>query len=127
MSKSVFISFENDKDKDSFDSIKGLIENPNINVSFNDKSVRKEIDSTNENRIRKEIREKIKSASVLLCIVGKDTHSSRWVKWEIETARQNNKKVFFMRKKDDLNSSMPRDVLGKDVVINWSIKFLQKL
>lgn len=127
MSRSVFISYEYGRDKDFVNGIRGLIENPNIDITFYDKSVTQEINSTNESYIKSVILEKIKSASMLLCIVGEDTHSSPWVKWEIEKARENYKEVVFMRRKDYFNTSMPQGVLKNQSIWNWDINFLKSL
>lgn len=125
--KTVFILYKYGKDDIFVNSMNGLIENPNIDISFCDESTTKEINSTNETYIKNFILEKIKSTSMLLCIVGEDTHSSRWVKWEIEKARENHKEVVFMRRKDDFNSSMPQDVLKNQTIKNWDIDLLKSL
>lgn len=127
MSKRVFISYEHDGDKDFINGIRGMLANDNIDVDFYDESVKQPIDSVNANYIKSKLRDMINRASTLLVIVGKDTHSSEWVKWEIRTADNLNKDIIFMRRKGDYNSSMSSSVLGNKPIYNWDLEKLKRL
>lgn len=125
----VFISYEHDGEFEFISGIRGMLANTNINVHFYDESVKEEINSKNASYVKQKINEKIKRSSVLLCIIGKDTHSSEWVRWEIEKAWSLNKKIIFMRRKDDFNSGMPKYLIKKSSfsIKNWDVDFLKKL
>lgn len=124
MSKRVFISYEHDGDRDFINGIRGMIANDNIDLDFYDESVRDAIDSRNADYIKSKIKEKILRSSILLVIVGKDTHTSRWVLWEIETARNNYKSVIFMRRKNDFSSSLSDNFTKGRQIHNWDVDFL---
>ncbi len=127
MARRIFISYEHDGDKAFVNGIRGLAANPNIDIQFYDESVRTAIDSYNATYIKSKIKPMIDRASILLVIVGRNTHSSKWVEWEVNTARLLNKEIVFMRRKDDLFSSMPPRVLGGAHIHNWDINWLKSL
>lgn len=127
MSKRVFISYEHDGEKDFVNGIRGMIANDNIDIDFYDESVKNAIDSDKADYVKRKLKDKIKRASTTLVIVGKDTHSSKWVKWEVNKSRELSKHIIFMRRKDDTSSSMPKEVLENDYIDDWNIEKLKKL
>ena len=112
MSRRVFISYEYDQDQEFVNGIRGMLANPNIDIDFYNESVIVPINSSNAGYIKQVIKQKIERASVILCIVGEDTHSSGWVDWEVKTAIDLGKEVVFMRRKLNLFSSMKQSLLG---------------
>jgi hypothetical protein len=74
MSRKVFISYEYDEDQEFVNGISGMLENPNID--FYNEPIIDSIDSVSAGYIKQKIKEKISGASLVLCIVGQDTHSS---------------------------------------------------
>ena len=114
--KKVFVSLDYYTDKEQAERIRGLNKNPNIEVSFYDYSVIK--DSINENKkyIKNRLNEKIRNVDSLVFLVGKNTKESDWVDWQIKKADQLEKRVIFMRFKDDKESSLDPDQLkGRQV------------
>ncbi|MGL5617717.1 MAG: TIR domain-containing protein [Metamycoplasmataceae bacterium] len=105
-------------------------------------SVNNETITINFDEKYKELKNKIISSSIFLCIVGKDTHSSGWVEWEVKQAIALKKKIIFMRRKDDFTSSLPskwinnpakmfyngafHEVSHKPMIIDWDIELLKK-
>lgn len=81
--KRVFISFRAE-DRQQINGLRLLAANPNFDIEFYDESVRTAINSTNATYIRQRIREKINRTSVTLCMVSELTHTSEWVRWELE-------------------------------------------
>ena len=62
-------------------------------IKFYDTSIGTSINSVNANYIKSVIKDRIKESDIVLCLVGKNTGSSDWVNWEIETAYSMNKKI----------------------------------
>ena len=52
---------------------------------------------------RKKIRDKIADAACVLCLIGKNTRNSEWVKWEIDEAIKQKKKII-VTKTEPLNT-----------------------
>lgn len=82
--KRIFISFVYNDDKNYFNLLHAWSENEGFDLEFYSESVRDAFDSENADYIKRQIREKIKRASVTLCLCSEDTHTSRWVNWEIK-------------------------------------------
>jgi hypothetical protein len=82
----IFISYDYDNDKHYKNLFVAWDKNGLFDFSFYDASVDVSVNSTDATYIKSVIKNRIKSSSHFLCIVGKHTHKSAWVKWEIETA-----------------------------------------
>jgi hypothetical protein len=78
----VFISFKV-QDRWAIDYLRAAAASPDYDIEFYDESVREPFDSVNADYIRSRLREKISRTSVTVCIVGRLTHASRWVGYEL--------------------------------------------
>lgn len=68
-------------------------DNGHFDIKFDDTSVGVSINSDNATYIKSVIKKKISESNTFLCLVGKDTHNSDWVKWEIDKAVELKKKI----------------------------------
>lgn len=97
--KRVFISFRAE-DRSKVNGLRLLNANDSFDIEFYDESVRKEIQSQNNDYVRRKIREKINRTSLTLCMVSAETHTSEWVDWELEESYAKTHTVIFMGFKD---------------------------
>ena len=81
----LFLSFHAE-DRAQVQGFRLMAMNPSVDIEFYDASVRTAIDSENSTYVRSVIREKIRRASILVCLVGNGTAWREWVDWEIRTA-----------------------------------------
>lgn len=81
--KRVFISFDYD-DRQQVNGLRLLNANDDFDVEFYDESLKVAVNSENAAYIKTKIREKIKRASVTLCMIGTNTSKSEWVNWEVD-------------------------------------------
>jgi hypothetical protein len=81
--KRVFISFRHE-DRQQVNGLRLLAANPRFDIEFYDESVRTAYNSDNATYIRSKIKEKIGRTSVTLCMLSAETHTSEWVRWELE-------------------------------------------
>jgi MTH538 TIR-like domain (DUF1863) len=95
MMKRVFLSFKAE-DRKKVDGVRLLAWSNNHELEFYDESVRVEIKSKDEAYISRVIREKIERASITICFLSEDTHTSEWVNWEISISRKLNRRVILM-------------------------------
>ena len=122
MAKRVFLSFVAE-DLELVHLFRGQAKNKSSELEFSDYSVTEPYDSTNADYIRGKIRERIRAASVTICLIGETTYKSRWVDWEIRTSDEEGNKVFGVR----LHSSSSKDTTPKAIVdlkksvCNWDI------
>lgn len=93
MAKHVFLSFV-EEDLTMVNLFRGQAKNKNSNLVFDDYSVKVPYNSVNAAYIRTRIKEKIRSASVTICLMGTTTQKSDWVDWELETSYDLGNSVF---------------------------------
>jgi len=115
----IFISYDYDNDKHYKNLLVAWDKNALFDFSFYDASVDVSVNSTDANYIKNVIKGRIKSSSHFLCIVGKNTHKSGWVKWEIDTAVALGKKLVAVKTQADNTS--PAAILG--VGASWAKSF----
>lgn len=95
--KRIFISFDYDKDKHYKNLLTAWDKNNLFDFKFYDGSVTIPVNSNDAGPIRRVISERIENCTRLLCIVGEETHKSGWVAWEIEKAKEKNKKLIAVK------------------------------
>lgn len=117
--KKVFISYDYDNDKNYKNLLLAWDENSDFDFGMSDQSADVSINSTNSATIKRAISAKINNATYFLCIIGKDTNKSDWVKWEIDKAVELNKKIIAV--KIDSGNTSPSEILG--VGAKWAMSF----
>ena len=117
--KKVFISYDYDNDKHYKNLLLAWDKNSDFDFGFSDQSADVSIDSTNAAAIKRAISAKINNATYFLCIVGKKTHNSAWVKWEIDKAIELKKKIVAV--KIDQSNTTPTGLYG--VGAEWAMSF----
>ena len=72
-----------------------------------DESVRAPIESKDAGRVKSVIGEKIKRSSVTVCLVGKTTHQSKWVHWELVKSVRAKNAIIAMALNGVANPTLP--------------------
>ncbi|NLY44735.1 MAG: TIR domain-containing protein [Tissierella sp.] len=122
MGKKIFISYRADSEGSTYKNL--LIawtrnDNGYFDLNYNDTSVGTSINSVDSNYIKTVIKEKITSSEVFLCLIGKNTSTSDWVKWEIDKAIELNKKIVAVKINNAYTS--PSNILGANAA--WAKSF----
>lgn len=126
MTKHAFLSFV-EEDLERVRLFRGQAKNNNSALSFDDYSVAVPYNSQNADYIRSKITEKIRAASVTVCLIGPNTASSSWVKWEIDKSADLGKKVFGVRLYTDRTCPVPSALTAlKATVLGWDIDAIVK-
>ncbi|MCH7897040.1 MAG: TIR domain-containing protein [candidate division NC10 bacterium] len=115
----IFISYDYDNDKHYKNLLVAWDKNSEFDFSFYDESVDVSVDSTDAAAIKRVISARIGGATHFLCLVGKKTHSSHWVAWEIEKAKELKKKLVAV--KIDRENTSPSGLIGAGV--SWAMSF----
>lgn len=132
----IFISYMH-QDQDRFNDVKAIRLNYNNQVDFIDGSLQNPIYNTHGDINRRlpsdpaarnvvnEIKSLLAKSSKLLVLIGQNTHSSEWVKWEIETFinLKNNPDILFMRVAGDLWAGLPSGTRRHEIY-DWDINRL---
>lgn len=135
--KAIFISHDHD-DQHHLNAIKSLRLNPNNPIDFVDRSLTSPVLNSygDVNRrlpsdsaslpVRQEIEKLLNQSSKLLVLVGRDTHSSEWVKWEVEYFGRNKsaENILFMRVPNNLSSGFSSNS-SRPNIVNWDSKNLE--
>ena len=122
MATHAFLSFVVE-DKTAVDLFRGQARNKNSRLQFDDYSVTTPFNSSDADYIRQQIAQKIRSASVTICLIGETTHSSSWVAWEIRKSVELGNRLLGVR----LHSSQARDrtpaalAEAGATVVDWNI------
>ena len=118
--RNVFISFQNE-DKGDVDLLRGQAKNENSELNFNDHSLRAPFNSEQGDYIRRGLRDHIRQSSVTLVYLGKNTHKSEWVDWEIRESLKLGKGVIAVHAGDAPPGALPAAVQENGVkVVSWS-------
>jgi len=116
----VFLSFKVE-DKNLVDLLRGQAKNENSDLDFIDFSLRVPFNSKNAEYIKKGIRERIKSSSLSIILIGENTYKSEWVDWEIRETIRLGKKVFGVKLKDDPNITIPSSLIKNKIeILPWN-------
>ena len=114
MSKKIFISYRADTEGSKYKNLLvAWTENDSnhFDLDYKDISVGTSINSVEANYIKSVIKDKIKDSEIFLCLIGRNTSTSDWVKWEIDKAIELKKKIVAVKIDNDYTS--PSNILNK--------------
>ena len=119
----VFISYKWE-DKEFAEGLMGTFLNPNNEYRHVPYSERQDYRHQGENAIKSYLRVLINECRSLICLIGQNTHSSRWVAYEIEVATSQNKKIVPVRIRDTTGGP-PRLIRERNIeIINWDSRLI---
>ena len=120
--KKVFISYHYDNEATYKNLLKAWSKNTKFALEFDDHSTDISVNSTDESVIKRAISRKIKEADIFCCLIGEDTHNRPMVTWEIEKAKELNKKLVAIKIKKSYVS--PQGLKSEGAI--WATSFNQK-
>lgn len=115
----IFISYDYVNDNEYKQILLTWNANYNFNFVFEDTSADVSINSTDTAIIERVLTAKIKNSDYFLCIIGKKTCKSAWVKWEISKAVALGKKIVAVK----IHSSNRSPVEIVAVGASWATQF----
>ena len=120
----LFISFAVE-DEDAVNLLRGQAKNPDTDLQFDDFSLKDAIKSTDEDYIKRKIRERIDRASVTAVYLTPYSASSKWVAWEIEESLRRGKGVIGVHSGDEPPSKVPSAFEEHGLpIVRWSHRAL---
>jgi hypothetical protein len=121
-----FLSFRGE-DLALVNLFRGQSKNENSDLDFVDFSLRVPFRSENAQYIREGIRERIKSCSVTIVLIGKTTHKSEWVDWEIRESLKLGKGVVAVKLRDDPSIRTPPALVENRIeLLPWDPKIVNQ-
>jgi len=115
----IFISYDYYNDKNCKNLLLAWDKNKDFDFTFYDQSVDISVDSNDHAAIARVISQRIADSSHFLCLVGKHTHRSKWVAWEISKAKELKKKLVGV--KIDRTNESPFGLLNAGA--RWALSF----
>ena len=121
--KSVFISFDYDNDKDLPGNLVAQAARPDSPFSITDRSVKAPIDE----KWRREVRNRIRKVDLVIVICGEHTHDADGVAGEVTITQEERKPYFLLKGRRIKTCTKPRNVLASDEMQDWTWPNLRKL
>ncbi|MCP4369801.1 MAG: TIR domain-containing protein [Deltaproteobacteria bacterium] len=117
--RNTFLSFDSD-DLDEVNLLRAQAKNEKSEIEFIDRSVKDPIDSERAEYIKQKIVERIRQCTQTVVYITDTTHSSAWVKWEVEKSLQLGKGVIAVHKGDTPPSHIPSCIIDNKIkVVSW--------
>jgi hypothetical protein len=111
--KKVFVSYDHSEDVHYKYLLQAWDANTDFNFEFDQRSPNVPIDSNASSVIQGALTRKMKETDYILVIIGEKLHTSKWIKWEIERAKQSDTNLKFAAvkiKSDNINLiGLPRN------------------
>lgn len=118
--RNTFLSFDYE-DIDEVNLLRAHAKNEKSEIEFIDRSVKDPINSERAEYIKQKIAERIRQCSQTVVYITDNTHSSGWVKWEVEKSLQLGKGVIAVHKGDAPPSNIPSCITDNGIkVVSWS-------
>ncbi len=117
--RNTFLSFDYD-DIEEVNLLRAHAKNEKSEIEFIDRSVKDLINSERAEYIKQKITERIRQCSQTVVYITDNTHSSDWVKWEVEKSLQLGKVVIAVHKGDAPPSNIPSCITDNRIkVVAW--------
>jgi hypothetical protein len=125
--KRVFLSFA-DEDAQKVKRLITLLYSPDYDLDFYDGPLGIDIDTEDANAIKQAIGEKIVKCSVTVCLIGENTHKSKWVDSELQKSRHKGNKIIAMALKRVKEAVLPSVIREEYLTFYpWDPQKLRKL
>ena len=118
--RNVFISFAHE-DRGVVEFLRGQAKNENIDLEFNDHSVKEPYNSERAEYIRLKLREHISRCSTTIVYLSAETAASEWVNWEVTKSIELGKRVIAIHSGQSPPQNVPGFIRDHRIkVVPWS-------
>ena len=118
----VFISYHSKGDSHFKNLIMAWAKNESLKLNFEDYSTDTNINSKDEDYLKRRMKEQISKANTFIVFIGKHTHKRAWVSWEIGQAKILEKRIVAV--KENRKYKSPKPLLGSGAI--WVYGFSEK-
>lgn len=115
--KKVFVSYDHSEDLKYKDILRAWDANTEFDFEFDQRSPNKPIDSEEAGPIKAALTKKMLESEYLLVIIGAKTYSSKWMKWEIDRAKQSDTKLKLAAVKIESVNTLPTGISSSNTAI----------
>ena len=118
MAKKVFVSYDHSEDVHYKELLRAWDANTSFDFEFDQRSPNVPIDSNDASVIQAALTKKMKESDYILVIIGKKSYSSKWIRWEINRAKQADLKLKFTAVKIDYTNQKPDSLPNSTAIAN---------
>ena len=119
----VFLSYKWE-DKKHANDLKSYLRNPNNKYRHIPLTERKDYRRKGENYVRNYLKNIIKDCEAMLCLVGRNTHSSPWVAYELDVATSQSKTILPIRI-PNTTGGLPKLIKQRNIkILEWNSKVI---
>jgi len=119
----VFLSYKW-KNKKYADDLKSYLRNPNNMYRHIPLTEREDYREKGENYVRNYLRNIIKDCGAMICLIGRNTHSSPWVSYELDVATSQCKKIVPIRI-PNTTGGPPKLIKDRDInIVEWNSRLI---
>lgn len=118
MAKKVFVSYDHSEDAHYRDLLRAWDANTDFDFEFDLRSPTVAINSTEAGAVQGTLTRKMKESEYILVIIGEKSYSSKWMKWEIERAKQEDTDLKFAAVKIKTGNTKPSGLPSNTAIAN---------
>ncbi|MDQ6888932.1 MAG: TIR domain-containing protein [Bacteroidota bacterium] len=108
----VFMSYDHSEDRHYKELLRAWDANTVFDFEFDHRSPNEAINRTEAVVIKQSLTRMMKQAEYLLVIIGKKSHESKWIQWEIDRAKQQDIKLQLAAIKIENSFVTPNGLIG---------------
>lgn len=120
--KRIFVSYYYEKDRAIKRLLKAWSKNDKFDIEFDDMSADVSLATKTDDELKQELTARISESDIVLVLIGSNTHSRKWVDYEVEEAVRLAKPIVAV--KQDRSNISPKKLKG--VGANWVYGFQAK-
>lgn len=118
MPKKVFVSYDHIEDVRYKELLRAWDANTSFDFEFDQRSPNVPIDSNDASVIQAALTKKMKESNYMSVIIGKKSYTSKWMKWEINRAKQFDLKLKFAAVKIEDSNQKPDGLPNSTSITN---------
>ncbi len=118
MPKEVFVSYDHSEDARYKELLRAWDANTEFDFEFDLRSPNVAIDSSEAHVVQGALTKKMKESEYILVIIGEKSYSSKWMKWEIERAKQEDTNLKFAAAKIKPGNTNPAGLPSNTAMAN---------
>jgi len=125
MLEKIFISFR-ESDRQHREGFEGLLQNPNSSLKAIPISSREDVRHQGELAVKNYIKEMLDESDIMICLIGDDSHNSKWIDYEVDVAISKNIPIIGVRVPNTYGSG-PILFKKRDLpLINWNVNEIKR-
>ena len=125
--KKIFLSFA-DEDAQKVKNLMPLLSSPEYGLDFYDGPLDIGIDASGAEVIKQAIGEKIVKCSIVVCLIGENTHNSKWVDAQLQKNRNKGNRIIAMALKGTQDAVLPSVIREENLTFYpWDPERLKEL